>query len=76
MGKLKDLLKKLTEKTIEEDKETIEHLEQKGKNDADRIAETMWHEPHKKDFVQKVDVSAPIEFPPIEESQEEKDEGR
>jgi len=78
MGILKDLVEKVTGKTIiEEDEEMVEHLAQKGKNDADRIAEIMWQEPHKKDFVEKVDVSPPVEMPTEKEKQEEKgDESR
>lgn len=77
MGLLKDLVEKLTGKTVEEDEKTIDHLEQKGKNDADRIAKTMWDESHKKDFVSRVDVSLPVEIPTVEDKKEERqDEGR
>lgn len=60
MGVLRDLIKQLGHKVIEEDAVDIEKSAKAGQNDADKIAKRMGQD--RTSFVQKVDVS----IPPVE----------
>lgn len=74
MGVLRDLIKQLGHKVIEEDAVDIEKSAKAGQNDADKIAKRMGQD--RTSFVQKVDVlTPPVEMYAEKDGREETEKG-
>lgn len=73
MGVLKDMIKQLGRKVIEEDAKDIEKSAKAGQEDADKIAKRMGQD--RTSFVQKVDVLTPPVEMPIEPEKGDRSKG-